>query len=165
VARHGSRLLGFMLAMVIWLLLTWRLDAASVVVGVLASGAAAVLFGELLTVYPWKALKPSRYFWFLCYVPVFLWEMVKANLDVAYRVMHPMLPINPGLVKIKTKLKSDISKTVLANSITLTPGTMTVDIKGDELYVHWIDVRETDVEKATEAIAGRFEKIIARVFE
>lgn len=165
MARHGSRLMVFIIGISVWLLLTWKLEAASVLIGVLISAAASLLFGELLTVYPWKALKPSRYFWFLYYVPLFLWEMVKANLDVAYRVMHPRLPINPGLVKIKTNLKSEVSKTVLANSITLTPGTMTVDMVGDELYVHWIDVREMDVEKATEAIAGRFERIIARVFE
>jgi multicomponent Na+:H+ antiporter subunit E len=91
--------------------------------------------------------------------------LIKANFDVAYRVLHPRLPINPGLVKIKTGLKSEVSKTFLANSITLTPGTMTVDIKGDELYIHWIDVKEREVAKATEAIAGKFEKILERVFE
>ncbi|MFC1568176.1 Na+/H+ antiporter subunit E [Candidatus Margulisiibacteriota bacterium] len=165
MARHGSRFLVFLLGVATWLLLTWKLNAVNIGIGVLVSAISALLFGELLTVYPQKALKLSRYFWFLYYVPIFLWEMLKANLDVAYRVLHPLRPINPGLVKIKTNLKSDVSKTFLANSITLTPGTMTVDIKGDVLYIHWIDVKERDTEKATQAIAGRFEKIIARIFE
>jgi multicomponent Na+:H+ antiporter subunit E len=165
VARHGSRLIVFLLGVAIWLLLTWKLDAVNISIGVLVSAVSALLFGELLTVYPRKALEVHRYFWFIYYIPIFVWEMIKANLDVAYRVLHPLRPINPGLVKIKTNLKSDIAKTLLANSITLTPGTMTVDIKGDVLYIHWIDVKERDMEKATQAIAGRFEKIIARIFE
>ena len=61
-------------------------------------------------------------------------------MDVAYRVLHPKLPIDPGLIKIRTKLKSDISKALLANSLSLTPGSTTVDIIGDQLYIHCIDV-------------------------
>jgi len=165
MARRGSQTLVFLLAALSWLLLTWRVELGSLLVGLLISLVASLLFGELLTVTPERFLQPKRYLWFLYYIPVFLWELIKANFDVAYRVLHPRLPINPGLVKIKTGLKSEVSKTFLANSITLTPGTMTVDIKGDELYIHWIDVKEREVAKATEAIAGKFEKILERVFE
>ncbi|HID94139.1 MAG TPA: Na+/H+ antiporter subunit E, partial [bacterium (Candidatus Stahlbacteria)] len=62
-------------------------------------------------------------------------------------------------------LKKDISKTFLANSITLTPGTMTVDIDGEYLYIHWIWVQDERVEEATKIVAGRFEKFIRRIFE
>jgi len=165
VARHGSRLLVFIFSMLTWVLLTWKLNIPSLFFGVLASTIAAVLFGELLTLNPQKAFNPVRYFWLLVYIPVFLWEMLKANIDVAYRVLHPKLPINPGLVKIKTNLKSEVGKTVLANSITLTPGTMTVDIKADHLYIHWINVKTKETEEATEIIAGRFEKILVRIFD
>ena len=93
--------------------------------------------------------------------------MIKANFDVAYRVVHPKLPIKPGIVKVKTKLKSDTGLTFLANSITLTPGTMSVDIDRENgyLYIHWINVKSTDVEKATEIIVSRFEKILEKIFE
>lgn len=108
-----------------------------------------------------------RYIWFLYYIPVFIWECIKANIDVAYRVGHPDLPIRPGIVKVKTTLKSDTALTFLANSITLTPGTMSVDIDAEDgfLYVHWIDVKDKDILKATEIIVKKFENILARIFE
>ena len=70
-------------------------------------------------------------------------------------------------MKIRTSLKSDTGLTFLANSITLTPGTMTVDIDRDRgiLYIHWINVRHMDIERATQDIAGKFEPILRRVFE
>jgi len=98
---------------------------------------------------------------------VFVWECLKANIDVTYRVIHPDIPINPGIVKVKTSLKSDTGLTFLANSITLTPGTLSVDIDKDEgaLYIHWIDVRYQDIKGATEEIVKRFEKILTEIFE
>ncbi|MGB9613621.1 MAG: Na+/H+ antiporter subunit E [Candidatus Margulisiibacteriota bacterium] len=165
MVKRGSQTLVFALAFVAWLLLTWRVEFASVLVGVVVALVAAFLFGELFTVTPFRALQPERYFWFVYYLPIFLWEVVKANFDVAYRVLHPKLPINPGLVKIRTNLKSEVSKAFLANSITLTPGTMTVDIKDEELYIHWIDVKAKTVEEASRIISEKFEKIIARIFE
>ena len=81
------------------------------------------------------------------------------------RVLHPALPIKPGIVKVKTNLKTDVGRTTLANSITMTPGTITVDIIDDIIYVHWIYVSSTDPEIYTEKISGRFEKYIRRIFE
>ncbi len=63
-------------------------------------------------------------------------EIIKANIDVARIVLHPRLPIEPSIVKFKTTLKGDTAKVSLANSITLTPGTITMDIIGDTFYVH-----------------------------
>jgi multicomponent Na+:H+ antiporter subunit E len=86
---------------------------------------------------------------------------------VAYRVIHPDLLINPGIVKVKTSLQSDIGLTLLANSITLTPGTLSVDIDKDNsvLYIHWIDVQSRDIEEATRTIVERFERILRNIFE
>lgn len=160
LVTRGSQILVFVMAFMVWVLLTWSLDPVSLLVGVLLSLMAAAFFGEILTVTPHRALHPTRYLWFLYYIPVFLWEMVKANFDVAYRVLHPALPINPGLVKIKTNLKNEVSLTMLGNSLTLTPGHTTVDIIGDTLYVHCIDIG-----RSAQATADKFEKIIARIFE
>ncbi|MFB6214396.1 MAG: Na+/H+ antiporter subunit E, partial [Candidatus Bipolaricaulia bacterium] len=67
---------------------------------------------------------------------------------------------------VKTKLKSESAKTALANSITLTPGTMTVDVSDEGyLYVHWINVTSTEVEEATREVVGRFEWLLRRIFE
>jgi multicomponent Na+:H+ antiporter subunit E len=160
MAKRGSQMLGFIIAFLAWLALTWNIDSASIGMGLAFSLLATMFFGELLTVTPERALHITRYFWLLYYLPVFLWQMVKANIDVAYRILHPRLPIDPGLIKIQTKLKSDLSKALLANSLSLTPGSTTVDIIGDQLYVHCIDMGRP-VKKEAEML----EKIIARMFE
>ena len=100
---------------------------------------------------------------FMC-VFILLKEIVKANLDVAYRVIHPRMPIKPGIVVIKTNLKQDIAKLILANSITLTPGTLTLDIKEDKLLIHWIDVKAEDKDEATKIVGERFEKYLKVIF-
>ena len=87
-----------------------------------------------------RMLNPKRWFTFLAYLFPFFFAMAKANVDVAYRVITGR--INPAIVKINPKLKNDMSLTLLANSITLTPGTLSVDVdqETNELYVHWINV-------------------------
>ncbi|MGC9322074.1 MAG: Na+/H+ antiporter subunit E [Kosmotogaceae bacterium] len=109
---------------------------------------------------------PVRVFKFVfSFLPIFILEMVKANVDVAKRVLNPSLPINPSMVEVETNLKGDISKLTLANSITLTPGTLTVDIGEDRLLVHWIDKKADEPEKIREEISGKFEKRIGGIFE
>jgi multicomponent Na+:H+ antiporter subunit E len=87
-----------------------------------------------------RMLNPRRWFTFIAYLFPFFYAMAKANIDVAYRVITGR--INPAIVKINPNLKNDLSVTILANSITLTPGTLTVDVdeKTNELYVHWINI-------------------------
>lgn len=75
------------------------------------------------------------------------------------------MPIRPGIVKIRTTLKSDFARTLLANSITMTPGTITVDIIGDEFYVHWIFIRSDDPATYTRMVTGRFEEYIKKFAE
>jgi multicomponent Na+:H+ antiporter subunit E len=87
-----------------------------------------------------RMLNPVRWVTFLGYLFPFFFAMARANIDVAYRVITGR--INPAIVKINPKLKNDVSLTFLANSITLTPGTLSVDVdqKTNELYVHWINI-------------------------
>jgi multicomponent Na+:H+ antiporter subunit E len=165
------RLIYFVLAFVIWVLLTWpfaegKIDLQVVVAGLIASIIVAVLFHEILPKEHRVFISPRRVFWFLVYVPVFFYYVIKANLDVVYRALHPKMPIKPGIVKIKTILKTESGITALANSITLTPGTLTVDLTDDGfLYIHWIYVKSDDVEQATEFIARRFEWFLQKIFE
>ncbi|RKY33321.1 MAG: cation:proton antiporter [Candidatus Omnitrophota bacterium] len=162
-----SRIILFFLAFLVWTLLGWPVDFQHLLVGILIACLVAFITGDMFVKRPhvFKSLK--RYLWFLYYIPVFIWECIKANFDVAYRVGHPDLPIKPGIVKVKTDLKSDTALTFLANSITLTPGTMSVDVDSENgfLYVHWISVQDQDVEKATRIIVKRFEDILKKVFE
>ena len=162
-----SQIILFILALLIWAFLTWPLDFQHLLVGILVCGFISFITGDMFVKRPYTLKHPRRYLWFLYYVPLFIWECIKANLDVAYRVLHPDLPINPGIVKVKTTLKSDTGLTFLANSITLTPGTMSVDIDAENgfLYIHWIDVKDKDIEKATEIIVKVFEDVLRRIFE
>lgn len=162
-----SALILFILAFIIWALLTWPLDFQHFIIGILVCGFVAFIAGDLFIKRAHLFKHPGRYLWFLYYIPLFIWECIKANIDVAYRVGHPDLPINPGIIKVKTTLKSDTALTFLANSITLTPGTMSVDIDPENgiLYIHWINVKEKDTQKATELIVKVFEDVLKRIFE
>lgn len=167
------RLIYFVLAFITWLILTWSFDVQFIIAGLAASAIVSLLFHEMLPKEHHVFMSPVRIFWFLVYVPVFFYYVIIANFDVVYRALHPAMPIKPGIVKIRTKLKTESAITALANSITLTPGTLTVDLihkdgpePGDTyLYVHWINVKSDDIEEATKYIAQRFEWFLKKIFE
>ena len=155
----------FTLSMIFWLMLTFEFKVPNLIVGAVASLITSAIFTRFFIINVYKLVQPQRYFWFLVYLVVFIWECIKANLDVAYRVLHPAMPIRPGIVKVKTTLKSDLAKMLLANSITMTPGTISVDIIDDYLYIHWIYIKSEDPEVYTPIITGAFEKYIRRIIE
>jgi multicomponent Na+:H+ antiporter subunit E len=155
----------FILSLIFWLLLTFEFTVPNIIVGAVSSIICALFFGRIFITNTYKLLQPRRYFWFIIYLFVFIWECIKANFDVAYRVLHPAMPIRPGIVKVRTTLQSDMAKMLLANSITMTPGTISVDIIDDCLYIHWIYIRSEDPEVYTPIITGAFEKYIKRIIE
>lgn len=160
-----TALTSFLVFVLVWLAVTWNFGAANLAVGVVFC---ALLAWSLRGVeLPDSALLilPQRVFWALVYVPVLLWHVVRANIDVAYRVLHPALPIRPGIVRARTRLRSASGRVLLANSITLTPGTLSVDLVGDTLYIHRIHLPETDPDGETERSLARFETFIGRIFE
>ncbi len=162
-----SRIILFIIGFIIWVLMSWPFNAQDALVGVFVVALVTAITGDMFTTRPHHFGHITRYLWFGYYIPLFLWECFKANIDVALRVLNPDMPINPGIVKVKTTLKSDTGITFLANSITLTPGTFCVDVDQEEgvLYIHWIDVKSTDTEKATELIVEKFERVLKKVFE
>ena len=116
-----------------------------------------------------RMANPVRWFRFIAYIfgPFFV-GMAKANVDVAYRVITGK--INPGIVKISPDLKTDLGITMLANSITLTPGTLSVDIdeEKNDLYIHWINVKKGALQKKPvdyKFVCGEFPKWIRRIAE
>lgn len=165
------RLIYFFVALIIWILVAWpfvdgNIDWQVMIAGVIAALVVALLFHEILPKEHNVFTSPIRIFWLLVYLPVFFYYIIKANFDVVYRVLHPKMPIKPGIVKIKTRLKTKSGITALANSITLTPGTLTVDLTDDGyLYIHWINVKSDDIEQATKFIAKRFEWFLKKIFE
>ena len=150
---------------ILWVIFTGKLDSEELIAGVVISLVLALFTYRYFTEKGLLNLTPKKIFCGIIYFPYLFWEMIKANLDVAYRVIHPKLPIKPGIVKIKTNMKSDLGKLLVANSITLTPGTFTLDIKDDTLYIHWINVQTTDTEEASKAISGRFERCLKRFLD
>lgn len=160
-----KRIVLFITAFILWLLLTWTLNWQYLLVGIVVAFLVAILFGNLAVQEPKKFFQINRWFWLACYIPMFIWECIKANIDVAYRVLHPKMPIKPGIVKVKTTLKTDMAKTALANSITMTPGTLSVDIEGEYLYIHWIYVQATEIEEASQKIVSKFEKLLTKIFD
>lgn len=153
--------------LIAWILLVWPPGLQDIIAGILAAVLVTLVMKDMLfsVGHPWF-FRPDRLLWGVGYVGVLAWYVLKANIDVAYRVLHPDMPIRPGIVKVKTGLKTQAGITALANSITLTPGTLTVNASLDgTLYVHWINVGPTDVEGATECIVSRFEWFLKRIFE
>ncbi len=160
-----GKLVFFAVAFLLWLLLTWTFELPRVVIGAVVALLVTFVYGALFTKEPGKFANPLRYLRLINYIPVFFYHCIKSNFDVLYRVIHPELPIRPGIVKVKTSLKSDVARTFLANSITLTPGTMSVDVDGEYLYVHWIWVETSDEKEATDLIPAKFERYLKGIFE
>jgi multicomponent Na+:H+ antiporter subunit E len=155
----------FIITLLFWLLITLSLSLANIITGMAAAGVTTLLFGRYFVSKVGKFLEPQRYAWLLAYIFIFLWECIKANFDVAYRVLHPAMPIKPGIVRVQLGIQSDLARTMLANSITMTPGTIAVDVIGDVMYVHWIYVSSEDPEVYSRKVSGRFEKYIEKIFE
>lgn len=155
----------FILSFLFWLLLTFDVSVPNLAAGAVASMITSLLFARYFYDKLYKFMQPLRYFWLLVYLGILIWECIKANFDVAYRVLHPAMPIKPGIVKVKLELQSEFARAMLANSITMTPGTISVDIVDDYIYVHWIYVSSEDPEEYSRKITGRFEKYIKKTFE
>ncbi|MEN4006990.1 MAG: Na+/H+ antiporter subunit E [Methanobacterium sp.] len=152
---------------VVWIIFTWSLHPQILITGIFISALIAVFTSDYLIKDPGKILNPKRWLFAITYVMLFIRELIKANFDVAWRVLHPDMPTNPGIVKIKTNLKSDLALTALSNSITLTPGTLTLDIdkKQGELMIHWMTMSTSDRDEAEDLIKREFEEKLKEIFE
>ncbi|MFO8063500.1 MAG: Na+/H+ antiporter subunit E [Spirochaetia bacterium] len=155
-----GKLLLFVLLLLVWTALAYPLDQQELAVAavvalivLLLPLRSAAIFSEIRT-------SPKAIAYGIAYLFVFSAELLKANLDVAFRVLAPELPIRPGIVRVKTRLHTELGRTLLANSITLTPGTITVDTDGEYFYVHWINVASEDIEEATNRIVAKFERYL-----
>ncbi|MDP8221447.1 MAG: Na+/H+ antiporter subunit E [Candidatus Stygibacter frigidus] len=156
-------LFSFFFLFILWVLLT-GLDYQEMILGAGISILISLLFSRHLGIYGEFRFSVKAIIYGILYIFVFLGALIKSNIDVALRVIQPVIPINPGIVHVKTTLKSPLARLVLANSITLTPGTLTVETSGEDFYIHWIDVKAADETGATEAIVKNFEKYLEVIF-
>ncbi len=153
----------FVLAYLVWLMLTSSLAPQELVAGLIVAALAAFIGMASIPDFP-NVLNPVHVLWFLVYVPVFLWELIKANVHMAYLVLHPRLPIKPAILKVPVPLKRPLSKVAVANSITLTPGTLSVDVRDDSVYVHCVDPSEKELDNPA-LVAETFVKHVRRFSE
>lgn len=161
----------FIVCYILWILFTWSFAPQELIAGVLISLMVAIFTARFfIHENPFYLFAPKRFFTLIIYCfGIFIWELIKANVDMAKRALNPKLTINPGIVKVPVELKSEYGLAMLANSITLTPGTITMDIVEEDgknyFYIHWIDVATTDSQKAGEAIKGTLEKWVRRIWK
>jgi multicomponent Na+:H+ antiporter subunit E len=158
--RTAEPLKLFGMLLVFWVLLNGSLALSTLGVGVVVAGLIVVFFSGSLSFLSGHRLTPDALIATVFYVGYFLKELVKANLQIALVVLSPSLPINPAIVKVRTKLTDPVGRLLLANSITLTPGTLSVEIKDEWLYIHWVVASTTDPEQATREIVAGFEKYL-----
>lgn len=157
-------LYNWLLMFVVWIGFTTSFQVPELITGAIVSLIVVLITAKYFSCCGLDILLPQKLFYIIKYFFVFLIALFKANFDVARRVVTPSLPINPGIVEFETKLDNEFAKMVLANSITLTPGTLSVDAVGNRFFIHWIDVVTEDQVEAHRLIAKDFEDILIKIF-
>lgn len=155
-------LITFLILFGFWISLSGHFDYFHLALGVISC--AIVTFGSYDLLFKKKKVEKGH-LWqllrFIKYLPWLFYQIILANLHVAYLVLHPRMVqlIDPHIIRFKTKLKGDLPLTVFANSITLTPGTITILIKKGIFYVHSLDRKVAD-----DLLAGEMEDKVERIF-
>jgi len=144
-----------------WVVLSGMFDAFHLSLGVICCLLVAHFSHDLLFFSDGKHSTGRSLLGFIAYLPWLFYQIVLANLQVAYIVLHPNMfgLIDPHVIRFKTKLKRPISKVTFAQSITLTPGTITVSIHDDEFSVYAL------TRNASDSLPGEMEERIARALE
>lgn len=141
IKRFTRDLAGSLIILVLllglWLLISGSFDWQHFVSGIVLMGILTLFWNQMTvdevgrTRFSWHQAKLLlRYLFFLTL------EILKANFSVAYIVLSPKMPISPGLIVLNYNLKRDLTRVLYGNSITMTPGTITVDLEDDRLLVH-----------------------------
>jgi len=155
-----SFLITFFLMFSSWIVLSGKFDPLLLWLGGISSFFVAYYFYDLL----FPDLKTGYFKIFLKFIkysPWLIWEIIKANFHLVYLTFHPRMKdlIDPHIITFKTNLKSDIAIATLANSITLTPGTITVTADSDGVFsVHAVD------RESAQSLPGTMLEKVAKVF-
>ena len=130
----------FLMLLVFWLIFNGRITTEIVLVGIAVSAAITAFWRKIFhTKRNTVLISPKTAWQFLCYFGNLIIEIIRCNLQVMRLILHPKEEIHPQLVTFRTKLQKESHRVVLANSITLTPGTITVRVQGDTIRVHGLD--------------------------
>jgi multicomponent Na+:H+ antiporter subunit E len=154
----------WLLLTVIWFAANSSLAIESLLTGALISAVLAFIFVRSYPAWSDIRLSPARLWHFIRYTGMFAVELVRANLNMLRIVYAPRIAIDPGIVRIRTRLKTPVGRLALANSIALTPGSLVIDLENDILTVHWLDIETDDPDEAARRIAGPFEPDLEKAF-
>ncbi len=150
----------FIILFLNWIIWSGLFDAFHLSLGVISCLIVTFMSHDLLFKRKeFRAGDITEIFRFIMYIPWLIYQIVLSNIHVTKIVLKPDMPINPEVVSYKLKLKKDISIATFANSITLTPGTITAEIVDGEFLVHCIDKKVAD-----DLYTGEMENRIAHVF-
>ncbi|MFC1967705.1 Na+/H+ antiporter subunit E [Chloroflexota bacterium] len=142
--RLSIAALQLVILLVLWLVLSGHYDAEHIIIGVVSAGLVTLLTSDIFyTIFDRNVkakVNPGQsllQLWrFLLYLPWLLSRIIMANVQVAWLVIHPKMPIDPVILQFRTTMKKDFSRVMLANSITLTPGTITLNLEDDYYSIH-----------------------------
>ena len=148
----------FILLMAFWIPFSGNFDAFHLSLGVLSCAFVAIISHKFLFENFAAPKKMSKIFRFIAYMPWLIWQIILSNIHVVYMVLNPS-KIKPQVVQFKSNLKSELSMVTLGNSITLTPGTITMEIEDGEFFVHALDQQVAD-----DVMTGEMEKRVAHIF-
>jgi len=164
MARLSSAIPVAVLVFIIYILFTGSATLYDIITGVIVSVACGMLFGEFVVRNPSKCFDPRRWFWTIAYFLKYMTVIeARAHLDVIKRILT--MDIRPGIVKVPIDVKNDYSRILVAHSITNTPGTVTVDMDDNYIYVNWINVVTEKPKEARKRISEEFEKFAEKIFE
>ena len=155
----------FFLALLFWLLLTWSLSTDSLIAGIVVAFITSAFFGKYFYTSIYKLTQFKRFAMVIPFLAFFTWQCIKANIDVAWRVIHYRIPIRPAIIKLPLEVQTELGRAILSCALSMTPGTIVIDIKEDIMYVHWIYVDEKDPDAYTVSRIRKFEKYIKTIFD
>ncbi len=156
-----AKLATFVIMLIFWIILSGMFDAFHLTLGVICCLLVANFSGKMLFEGPRVEVRARQIIGMLLYGPWLLWEIVLSSLQIAYIVLHPQMldKMDPQLIRFKTKLKSNFARVTFAQSITLTPGTITVSLQNDEMTVYAL------TRSAADSLPGEMERRIGRALE
>jgi len=142
--RLTSVVLQFISLFAFWLILSGHYQLKYILIGAVAAGLVTFLTNDLFYSALHRGVRVEtkvqivllQWWRFIVYLPWLFSRIIMANVQVAYLVLHPKMPIDPVLFLFRTRMRKGISQVTLANSITLTPGTITVSLEDGKYIIH-----------------------------
>jgi multicomponent Na+:H+ antiporter subunit E len=152
----------FLILFSFWIILSGYFDTFHFGAGIICCAivtfiSADLLFQSTRTI----ASSAGTFIRFLLFIPRLMVSILVANIDVAYRILHPKMPVDPGIITVETSFQDDVLRTTFANAMTLTPGTITVDVSGSTFIVHALMKEQSEKDLV---IDQEMEQTLARIF-